>query len=91
MLRNLCPSYPCYVLLEGSDDLCTRYIIELFNCVFQFIKSTGRFDFNASENICITVCMLNFVCLVLYILSYILCYFTMAVCQREHLYERLYV
>jgi hypothetical protein len=33
----------------------------------------------------------KFVCLVLYILSYVLCYFIMGVCQREHLYESLCV
>ena len=35
------------------------------------------------------VCM--FVCLVLYILLCVLCYFIMGICQREHLYESLYV
>ena len=50
--------------------MCIRHIIELFNCVFQFIKSTGRFYFNASENMCIKVCM--FVCLVLCKLSYVI-------------------
>ena len=32
-----------------------------------------------------------FVCLVLYTLSYVLYYFTMGFCQREHLYESLHV
>jgi hypothetical protein len=35
-----------------------------------------------------SVCMI--VCHVLYILSYVLCYFTIGVCQLEHVYESLY-
>ena len=33
----------------------------------------------------------KFVCLVLYILSYVLCYFIMGVCQWEHTCDRLFV
>jgi hypothetical protein len=43
---------------------------------------------------CVSVraCAWKFVwlCVVLYILSYVLCYFTIGVCQLEHVYERLY-
>ena len=43
---------------------------------------------------CVSVraCAWKFVwlCVVLYILSYVLCYFTIGVCQLEHVYESLY-
>ena len=50
---------------------CTSCVISLYVCV--------------KESICMIACM--FVYLVLYILSYISCYFIIDVCQREHLYE----
>jgi hypothetical protein len=43
---------------------------------------------------CVSVraCVLKFVwlCVVLYILSYVLCYFTIGVCQLEHVYDSLH-
>ena len=53
----------------------TSYVVPLWVCVSEFIW--------------MKVCM--FECLVLYIMSYVLCCFILGVCQWVHLYESLYV
>ena len=53
----------------------TSYVVSLWVCVSEFIW--------------MKVCM--FECLVLYIMSYVLCCFILGVCQWVHLYESLYV
>ncbi|VDI74910.1 Hypothetical predicted protein [Mytilus galloprovincialis] len=44
MLRDLCPNYLSKILIEGSDDLSDDTNLELFECVFRFIKSSNRFS-----------------------------------------------
>ncbi|CAG2244881.1 unnamed protein product [Mytilus edulis] len=44
MLRDLCPNYLSKILIEGSDDLSDDTNLEMFECVFRFIKSSNRFS-----------------------------------------------
>lgn len=44
LLRDLCPTYLCKILIEGSEDLSVNTNLNLFECVFTFIKSTKRFQ-----------------------------------------------
>ena len=43
LLRDLCPIHLSKIMTEGSDDLPVNFNLKLFECVFQYIKSTNRF------------------------------------------------
>ena len=44
LLRDLCPTHLSKIMTEGSDDLSVNINLKLFECVFQYIKSTKRFS-----------------------------------------------
>jgi hypothetical protein len=44
LLQDLCPTHLSKIMTEGSDDLSVNINHKLFECVFQYIKSTKRFS-----------------------------------------------
>jgi hypothetical protein len=44
LLRDLCPTHLSKIMTEGSDDLSVNNNHKLFECVFQYFKSTKRFS-----------------------------------------------
>ncbi|CAC5359724.1 unnamed protein product [Mytilus coruscus] len=44
MLRDICPKYLSKILIEGSDGVSDDTNLELFECVFRYIKSSNRFS-----------------------------------------------
>ena len=42
------PDYLCNILLQGSEDMSLDENKTVFDCVFEFVNDSGRFDHNAT-------------------------------------------
>ena len=94
-----CVSCPVYVVerlmlfhhgcVSVSSSEWKFVCLSVLSCIYCRTSYVVSFWVCVSEFICMKVCM--FECLVLYMLSNVLCCFILGVCQWVHLYESLYV
>jgi hypothetical protein len=83
-----CTSYVIQLYVFVSESMCMK-VCMIVCCPVYIVVRLMLFHYRC---VSVRACIWKFVwlCFVLYILSYVLCYFTIGVCQLEHVHDILY-